>query len=426
MRIGIDARFYGPIKQKGLGRYLQKLIEGLEDICHCEERSDEAILSDNQRDCFVARQERTPRNDNEFIIFLRRENWDEYQPKRDNFKKVLADYRWYGFAEQIFFPLKIRQEKIDLMHFPHFNAPLFYSGDFIVTIHDLILKKYPTRRASALGPIRYFIKNLGYNLIINSAVKRTKKIIAVSEYTKKDILRYFKIEPEKVRVIYEGAPAGCHCEKRSDEAISRIIGRDCFVARQERAPRNDKEEAIFRNDKYLLYVGNAYPHKNLERLILAFQELSGDYPELKLVLVGEEDYFYRRLKKYVSSFKFQVSGNIIFTDFVSDGQLAELYRNASLYVFPSLCEGFGLPPLEAISFNLPVVCSNSSCLPEVLGEAALYFNPENIKEIAEKVRLVLENRELREKLAAAGYQRIKKYSWRKMAEEILNEYQRAR
>ena len=124
-RIGIDARFYGP-RQKGLGRYLQKLITHLEKVDQ----------------------------NNQYFIFLRKKNWSEYCPSCSNFKKVLADYPWYGLREQILMPLKIRRQKIDLMHFPHFNIPVFYSGTFLVTIHDLVLRKFPTRRASTLGPFK--------------------------------------------------------------------------------------------------------------------------------------------------------------------------------------------------------------------------------------------------------------------------------
>ena len=363
IKIGIDARFYGP-KQKGLGRYVQKLVENLEGV------------DGNDR--------------YQFVIFLRKENWTEYQPTNPNFKKVLADYSWYGFKEQILMPFKIWQEKVDLMHFPHFNVPVFYFRPFIITIHDLILKKFPTRRASKLGPVAYWLKNLAYRIVIASAVKRAKKIIAVSNYTKKDILRYFRVEPKKIEVIYEGTP-----EKIINFQLS-----------------------IFNiNKPYLLYVGNAYPHKNLERLISAFKKLSQQKKDLQLVLVGEMDYFYQRLQREFANVK-----NVIFTDFISDKELVSLYQNASLYVFPSLCEGFGLPALEAMTYCLPVVSSQAACLPEVLGQAAVYFNPEDIEEMVEKIKQVLEDKELQEKLIQQGKKVIQKYNWSKMAQETLKVY----
>jgi len=366
IRIGIDARFFGP-KQKGLGRYVQKLVENLEKVDL----------------------------NNKYIIFLRKENWHEYKPINPNFKKVLADYQWYSLKEQIFMPFKISQAKIDLMHFPHFNVPIFYFKPFIITIHDLILKRFPTSRASTLSPFLYLLKNLAYKIVIFSAVKRAKKIIAVSNYTKNDILKYFRVKHEKIEVIYEGV---------SLRAASRVLGSAT-------------------KKQYLLYVGNAYPHKNLERLILAFNKLVKDYQmDLQLVLVGELDYFYKRLKKFVHCSLFTVHSNIIFADFVPDKKLITLYQNASAYVFPSLYEGFGLPPLEAMAHGLPVVCSNSSCLPEILGKSAVYFNPENVNDMAKKIQQVLEDKKLQKKIINQGFKVIKKYSWFKMAQEIMKVY----
>lgn len=376
IRIGIDARFYGP-KQKGLGRYVQKLIENLE------------------------------KNDlnNEYVIFLRKENWDKYQSINPNFKKILADYQWYTFTEQIFMPFKIMREKVDLMHFPHFNVPIFCPVPFVITIHDLILKRFQTRRASTLGFIKYWIKNMVYQLVILFAVKRASKIIAVSNFTKKDILKYFRVKSKKIKVIYEGVSENLDKQRPCLENL-RPLQRPYFQGTASNAcPRI----------KYLLYVGNAYPHKNLERLILAFNKILKEEKDLKLILVGELDYFYKRLQKISSS-------NVIFTDFVSDEELSNLYQNARLYIFPSLCEGFGLPPLEAMAYNLPVVSSNSSCLPEILGDAAVYFNAENIDDMVDKIKLVLNNEELQKELISKGREQIGKYSWEKMSKEILDVY----
>ena len=372
IKIGIDARLFGP-KQTGPGRYVQKLIENLEKIDL----------------------------DNKYIIFLRKENWDEYHPQNPNFKKALADCHWYTLKEQIMMPFKIRQAKVDLMHFPHFNAPIFCFKPFVVTIHDLILKRFRTRRDSVSEPFLYWFKNLAYHLVIYSAVKRSKKIIAISNYTKKDILKYFKVNPKKIKVVYEGVPDNPRTVIEND-----VLGtRTSFSGRSLNKP-------------YLLYVGNAYPHKNLERLIMAFNGLNKKNG-MQLVLAGRLDYFYKKIQKRFSGFK-----NIVFTDFVLDKDLPILYQNASLYVFPSLCEGFGLPPLEAMTFQVPVVCSKATCLPEILGSAAVYFNPEDIEDIAEKIWMVLEDKNLQEKLKIEGNKRIKKYSWLKMAEEILREYRK--
>jgi len=368
-RIGIDARFYGPVG-KGLGRYTQEIVDNI-------------IGLDRE---------------NDYVIFLRRENFSELKSSSPRVKKVLADVKWYGLAEQIILPFYIWREHLDLMHWPHFNVPIMCPVKFVVTIHDLILIKFPTVRATTLGPLTYKIKNLAYKLVISSAVKRAKKVFAVSEYTKNDVVKQFKISPDKVVVTYEG------------------------VAELAKTPLDKGGEGGL-NFPYLLYVGNAYPHKNLEGLIKVFAQIKapldkGGVGGLKLVLVGKEDYFYSRLKQYAKNF----SENIIFPGYVPDNELAEFYDNALAYVFPSFYEGFGLPPLEAMAHGLPVVSSNRACLPEIFGPAALYFNPDNEADMKNKIEEALRDEKLREDLRNRGYKQIKKYSWHDCAEKTLEMY----
>ncbi len=389
MRIGIDARFFG-VKQKGLGRYSQELIENLEKIVSPD--------------------------DFEFLIFLRKENFHQYQPKNPSFKKVLADYRWYTLAEQIFMPSKIRQEKIDLMHFLHFNVPFFYQGEFVVTIHDLVLKEFPTQRATTLHPLIYKLKEQGYKIVIKNALKNSEKIIVPSQATKNEILKYFKTEPEKIRVVYEGT------------SQMEIPNHKSQITNKFQIPNSKYQNKILKkyriNRPYLLYVGSAYPHKNLENLILAFDLLRKENFGYQLVLVGELDYFYKRL---MSSIKYQVlsikyHSDIIFTDFIPDSDLSQLYQNASMSVFPSFSEGFGLPPTEAMSFGVPVVVSDIPVFREILGEAVLFFNPKNQKDIASKIKKVLEDEKIKNNLIEKGFSQIQKYSWQKMSQEILKIY----
>jgi glycosyltransferase involved in cell wall biosynthesis len=375
MRIGIDARFYGSIG-KGLGRYTQKLIENLEKIS-------------------------TPFG-NQYFVLLRKENWEEYQPLDKNFTKVLADIPWYSIKEQIFLPRILRKLNLDLVHFPHFNVPYFYTGKFVVTIHDLILFHFPTRRASTLSPLLYRLKLAAYKVIIKNAIKNSRKILAVSEHTKKDILKHFKINPDKVFVTHEAV--------------------DLLPAIPTDLPRQEVLKKYGIMKPYILYVGNAYPHKNLDVLATSFREVAKKHPLLRLVLVGKEDYFYGRLKKFVRDKKIK---NIIFTDYVSDHHLPAIYQEAQAYVFPSLYEGFGLPPLEAMCEGTPVISSSSSCLPDILGHAAYYFDPKATGEIAEAIEKVLVDNELKESLISAGKKQIKKYSWEKMARETMAIYDTA-
>lgn len=371
MRIGIDARFFGSAG-KGLGRYTQKLIENLERV------------------------DKT----NRYFIFLRKENFDEYRPHNPNFKKALANFPWYSFSEQINMPQVLNKYDLDLVHFPHFNVPLLYRKKFIITIHDLILLHFPTVKNTTLNPLFYRLKFLAYRLVIKSAVKRAKKIIAVSEFTKKDIINNYRIPEEKIAITYQACENFCAISPKNEDEILKKYG-------------------IIK--PYLLYVGNAYPHKNLEAFVLAYKDIDKQIKNLHLVLVGKEDYFYRRLKNFVEEKNIP---NLIFPDFIPDDDLDSVYKNAALYVFPSLYEGFGLPPLEAMAKGAPVASSDHECMKEILGDSACYFNAKNRKETAETIIRLLNNGELRKNLIEKGYARVKKYSWEKMARETFSEYQK--
>lgn len=376
MRIGIDARFYGPTG-KGLGRYIQKLIEYLEKVD----------------------------SENEYFVFLRKENFSRFQPKNPNFKKVLADIPWYSWQEHIFMPRKIREVGVDLMHFPHFNVPLFYFGPYVVTIHDLTVSRFPTRRATTHGWAKYLFKRLAYKLVIRLAIWRAKKIIAVSQFTKNEIERYSRIDPGKIVVVYEAADSERRAlSERSD--LSRCL------------------EKFKIKGPYLLYVGHAYPHKNLERLIKAFQLIKAKL-DLQLVLVGKIDYFYQRLKDMAEKLGLTQKADVIFTGYLEDDELETLYQKATCFVFPSLSEGFGLPPLEAMARGTPVASSSHGSLPEVLGDAACYFDPEDARDMARVMSQAVEKKELREILIKKGYQQVAKFSWRKSAKDSLKVYQNA-
>jgi glycosyltransferase involved in cell wall biosynthesis len=383
-KIGIDARFYGPLG-KGLGRYVQEVVDGV-------------IKIDVE---------------NEYVIFLSRENFNEFLPANERVRKVLAPCRWYSLAEQIIFPWLIWREKIDLMHFPHFNVPIFCPARFVVTIHDLILTKFPTIRASTLSPILYRIKNFFYKFVILTATKRSKKIITVSEFTKKDIVEKFRINSEKIIVTYEGV-------------ANFARGRDSlFIGKLD-----DKKTLLSYNidNGFILYVGNAYPHKNLELLLDVFKEFRKKNDKLRLVLVGKEDYFYRRLKEAAANFGLwnnNISETpVVFAGYVPDFELEVFYRQATFYIFPSLYEGFGLPALEAMAKDCPVVSSSASALPEILGDAAMYFNPKNKIDILEKMEKVSSDNNLREILRKKGREQIKKYNWWECARQTLEIYKK--
>ncbi|OGH68581.1 MAG: hypothetical protein A3D53_01240 [Candidatus Magasanikbacteria bacterium RIFCSPHIGHO2_02_FULL_45_10] len=368
MKIGIDARLYGP-KQGGLGRYIQQLILNLEKLDL----------------------------DHEFVIFLRRENWDEYSPTNPRFIKVLADIPWYGWKEQFLLPNLIDRQKIDLMHFPHWNVPIFYRRPFVVTIHDLLLLHFPTRRASSLNAPTYWIKNNVFKIVIKHAIKQARCIITPSDYTKKDIQNTFHRAAEDITVLHQGPTA---FPENSRASITPYGIRQPFV----------------------MYVGVAYPHKNLSFLLKAWALFKKTYhTDHQLVLVGKENYFYQQL---LSSDVWKKCPDVCHTGFVPDDDLPKIYQSASLYVMPSLYEGYALPCLEAMRYKLPVVSSQATCLPEVLKGAALYFNPFDTNSLVETIHRGLTDMPLRETIISAGQKLLTNYSAKTLAEKTLAIYQK--
>lgn len=380
MRIGIDARLYGS-KQGGLGRYVEQLIQHLEQI-------DEH---------------------NEYVVFLRKDNWDEFKLTKPNFKKAIANIPWYSWSEQLWLPLILKIKKLDLMHFPHWNVPLMYNKPFIVTVHDLIMYHYPRQQASTHGPMVYWFKDRLHRLVLKHAAKKAKQIITPTEFTKQDIHKTLKTSLDKIMVIHLAPYANAN---KNQSIKSNNILRKYNI-----------------NKPFVLYVGVAYPHKNLDQLIQAwkiFQEKYGN--NYQLVLVGKKNYFYNKLINKLTnpgegSLRDKQINNIVYTDYLTDQSLDELYAKASLYIFPSLYEGFGLPPLEAMAHGVPVASSTATCLPEILGDATIYFDPNIPEEMVRALHLGLHDQNLRQRLKDAASRLLTKYSWEKTARQTLRIYQ---
>ena len=363
MRIGIDARLFG-LKHRGLGRYVQNLVEGL-------------VEYDRQ---------------NDYVIFLTTENFDSFKTANPKVQKVLLNARWYSLKEQFVVPYILNKYRLDLVHFPHFNAPLFYRKKFMVTIHDLIIDHFPDSRATTLPLFLYKFKLLFYRLIVKHAVSRADKMIVPSGYVKQDLINLYHPKTEKIQVIHEG-----------------------YFINQSNELADLKKFNLTK--PYLIYVGAAYPHKNLERLIEAFSRLNSN-DKYQLVLVGRIDYFYQKLIKQVKD------RNVIFTGQVSDAELKELYRQAKVCVVPSLYEGFGFPGLEAQANGTPVVSADTSCLPEILGDSVVYFSPTEENQLKEKVLKVLNDQSLAENLIKKGYANILRFSLDKMIKQTFELYQK--
>ncbi len=368
MKIGIDARFYN---ESGVGRYLRNLIKNLK------------VLDSK----------------NQYFIFLLPKDFKEFSESK-NFTKVLADFSWYSFTEQFNLPKLLDFYKLDLVHFPHFNVPIFYGGKFVVTIHDLIHQHHSMKRATTLSPFAFKIKQIGYRRVFRNAVTRSCQILTPSKYVQSLLTSEWKVNEEKITV--------------TPEAVD-----DNILSINTRMSPKESYQAIKKFNieyPYIFYVGNAHPHKNVEGLIKVFLRLKTKYKDLNLVLCGYDHYFWERLKKE------NQQKNIIYTGFVSDSELVAFYKNAQMFVLPSFEEGFGIPLLEAMACSCPDVSSNSGSLQEVGGKAPLYFNPHNLEDMADKIKQVLNSGQLRKQLIKKGKRRIKLFSWEKLAGQTLEVY----
>ncbi|MDP2630337.1 MAG: glycosyltransferase family 1 protein [Candidatus Uhrbacteria bacterium] len=370
MRIGIDARMVN--EGLGIGRYIARLLLHLENVD----------------------------SNNTYIVFVTRKNWNAYQPKDSRFTKVCVDIHWYSIAEQCILPFILMWHRLDLIHFPHVNVPIVYPGRFIMTVHDLILIKHPlsaTSAATTRHPGIHAAKHFCYRVILGIALRRAAHIITISESVKSDILNFFSLSETDISVTYEAAdplPAPDTC---------RTLDR-------------------FLKVKFFFRAGNAYPHKNLEGLLSAFKRARAAQPDTYLLLCGQEDFFQRRIIDRIA--EAGLSDSVIHLGSVSDSCLSWLYAHAFAYVFPSFEEGFGLPAVEAFLHGCPVLASDIPVLKEVCGPAALYFDPNNVNDIARAMVTILTQQERRLFLISKGEKRAKMFSWDRLAKETELVYTR--
>jgi len=317
----------------------------------------------------------------QFIVFLKNKP-DTNLPSENEFYKyalIRGNFLW----SQTFLPLELYKRKALGQNIQVFFSPAHYIPRFcpiptIVTIHDLSYFYYPDE---FLKKDLYQLKNW-----TKYSVDKAKRIIAVSNTTKKDLIKFYNVKEEKIEVIYNGGPSLAGFKKN-------------------------------KNQKYILYVGTLQPRKNIDTLIAAFSKFKKNYPEFKLIIVGKKGWLYEHIFKKVA--ELNLKKEVAFKGYVSDNQLTSLYQNAFCFVMPSLYEGFGIPVLEAMSFGCPVISSFTSSLPEVGGDASLYFDPKDPLELAEKLTELAQNRKLRSELIKKGMERIKLFSWKKCAEETL-------
>jgi glycosyltransferase involved in cell wall biosynthesis len=329
---------------------------------------------------------------NDYTVLLKPHDMEVWQPTNHRFAPVACPHDEFTFDEQLGFKKQLHRLKPDLVHFAMAQQPVSYHGKVVTTLHDLTTLRFDNPDKNK---IVFKFKQFVYAYVVKRVAAKSQALITPSQYVREDVSRFTGVDDDKITVTLESADAiTVH-----GEPVSGLGGK-----------------------QFLMYVGRPTPHKNLNRLIEAFAALKARHPDLVLVLAGKYDRNYQRAAARV---KQQSLDNVVFTDFVSEGQLRWLYENCAAYVFPSLSEGFGLPGLEAMIHGAPVVSSNATCLPEVYGDAAHYFDPLDVQSMADAINEVLTDKNLRQSLIAKGSEQVKKYSWGRMAEQTLEVYARA-
>lgn len=355
--IVIDAR----IRRASTGRPVARLIEHLQEID----------------------------NDHRYTIIT--EKSDDWKPTNRNFTKVTTRFKNFSFnpLNQVLYSWQLYKLKADVTHFTLTpQQPLFYHRKQTTFTHDL--QMFDFERRERMPKLLHQLRMLAYRYIMWEAHRKAKKVIVPTEYVNDRVCKRYLFVNRKIETALEASEPP-------------LPGRA-------KAPDDAPEE-------FIMYTGSSFPHKNLERLISAFCILKEHHPELKLVLVGKREYHSKQLEKWVK--KQSCADDVMFTGFIPDEELKWYYQSARAYVFPSLSEGFGLPGLEAMVHGCPVVSSDMTCLPEVHGDAAHYFNAEDIEDMAHKIDEVIGNNTLRKKLVSAGYENVKRFSWRKFAQQHL-------
>lgn len=355
MRIAIDGQSIANIKS-GLGIYTERLFHTL----------------------------KTSDPNNDYVLIQKKQGSGERTYQR-------------MFWENCILPFRAAKEGVDILHIPAFAAPLWKAGRWktVITIHDLIGKLFPENLS--------FFSRFYWGKWLPLANRFGDCIIVDSECTKIDVIKYLKVDSEKVRVIYLAASDHFTNHKSQNE-----IERVCIKHRVKRP--------------YLLFVGNIEPRKNLARVIRAFSNVrKKDKSELNLVIVGSKAWDYPNIHKLIN--ELELSDSILCLNYVDDEDLVSLYNGGELLVFPSLYEGFGLPIVEAMQCGMPVLTSNLSSMPEVGGKAAYYVNPYEEREIEEGMRLILTDSQLQNELRAKGLIQAKQFSWKQTAEQTLAVYQ---
>ncbi len=354
-KIGIDARLYN---KTGVGVYIRNLLH---------------YLQIQNQDNLI------------YYVYLMPEEYDTVNFSSNNFIKRRSPYKWHTVSEQLGFYLQLYKDKLDLMHFTYFSYPVLYRRKFIATIHDTILLDYKTGRASTKNSLIYKIKHFFFRYVIASQITNAIQIITPTQTVKQNLINiYGNKYDSKIYVIYEGVDYEMFTKKQNESLV-------------EKMPK-----------KFYLYVGNFYPHKNVETLIRAFADTIID---TKLLLVGPDDYFSQRIRNLIKQLK-QTDRIVIYNN-ASTEDLIYFYKNACALVHPSLAEGFGLPLIEAAYFQLPIFASNIPVFKELMHDTFHAFDPTDVSSLT-----ALFNEEENHRIIPDYSSILIKYSFQKMSQEI--------
>lgn len=369
-RIGLDIRMFGTM-HGGIGRYCQELFP--------------RILEMDKK--------------NQYFLFYNNRAVDlESLKVFGKFKDatlVETAFRHYSIGEQAGFLRLLNKYNLDLVHFPNFNVPFFYKKPFIVTIHDMVHHKIGGAKKS------HFFHFLAYKKIIANAAQKSAAIITVSQASKKDIASLLQVDPKKISVTYEGSSLSTNVSPAKVEEI---------------------KKRYLLNRPYLLFVGVLERKKNLVNLARGFDEfLQKNKAGVDLAIVGKADPHYPEIKHKALDIK--NPGHLVFTGEVDSEELCALFKGAYAFITASLHEGFGLPGVEALSFGLPLLASNVPVFNEIYDNAAIYFNPLNPEDIAEKINLLVRDSQFHEQMQRKSFERSKIFDWGRTAGETLKIYQ---
>lgn len=360
----LDARFLRGNLYSGLARYVIETANSLSNEC----------------------------NDYGFVLI---QNPGVEVPIQD-IPRIYSSSTMLSLYQHLEFNIRGFLKDIDLYHYPHFDAPLTCGDDIIITIHDL----YPIILKGYTSPV----KREYFRLITGINTRRARRIIAVSNYTKRTILENFSVDEDRISVIHNG--------------VSDIYG----VVEKEDIKKTLQKYDI--ETPYLLYVGNAKPHKNVKRLLTAYSILP-DYTKerYRLVLVGRVDEY--KQGGYLNLIdELNISDSVLFPGIVEEMDMPAVYGGAELFTFISLCEGFGLPPLEAMRCGTPVLTSTAGAIVEVVGDSAVTVDPYDVEGISASMLRCLQDTDFREKLRRLGLKQSSEFSWNKVADRLMEVYEK--